>query len=187
MRPNPLSTILHRTWWVLLLRGLVAMAFGVLTFAQPAVSLMALMFTFGAFIFVDGVLGVYSAIRGRGLSRHWWVLLLWGLAGVIVGVLTVVAPGVTALVMTLYIAVWSLITGVLQIIAALRLRQEIEGEWLLVLGGVLSVLFGGFVLANPGAGMMAMLWVLALYAVLLGLLMVLLAFKIKKGVRVLDA
>jgi uncharacterized membrane protein HdeD (DUF308 family) len=132
MSPNPLSTILHRTWWVLLLRGLVAIAFGVLTWAQPAVSLAALVLTFGAFTFVDGLLGVYSAIQGRDQMRHWWVLLLWGLAGVVVGVLTVVAPGVTAL---------------------------------------------------PGAGMMAMLWVLATYAVIFGVLMVLLSFKLKKGIR----
>jgi uncharacterized membrane protein HdeD (DUF308 family) len=132
MSPNPLSTILHRTWWVLLLRGLVAIAFGVLTWAQPAVSLAALVLTFGAFTFVDGLLGVYSAIQGRDQMRHWWVLLLWGLAGVVVGVLTVVAPGVTAL---------------------------------------------------PGDGMMAMLWVLATYAVIFGVLMVLLSFKLKKGIR----
>jgi uncharacterized membrane protein HdeD (DUF308 family) len=150
MSPNPLSTILHRTWWVLLLRGLVAIAFGVLTWAQPAVSLAALVLTFGAFTFVDGLLGVYSAIQGRDQMRHWWVLLLWGLAGVVVGVLTVVAPGVTALVMTLYIGAWALVTGVL---------------------------------AQPGAGMMAMLWVLATYAVIFGVLMVLLSFKLKKGIR----
>jgi uncharacterized membrane protein HdeD (DUF308 family) len=145
MSPNPLSTILHRTWWVLLLRGLVAIAFGVLTWAQPAVSLAALVLTFGAFTFVDGLLGVYSAIQGRDQMRHWWVLLLWGLAGVVVGVLTVVAPGVTALVMTLYI--------------------------------------GACALVQPGAGMMAMLWVLATYAVIFGVLMVLLSFKLKKGIR----
>ncbi|MDR0224840.1 MAG: HdeD family acid-resistance protein [Burkholderiaceae bacterium] len=183
MRLNPLSTILHRTWWVLLLRGLVAIAFGVLTWAQPVVSLTALILTFGAFTFVDGLLGVYSAIRGRDQMRHWRVLLLWGLAGVVVGVLTAVAPGITALVMALYIGAWALVTGVLQIVAAVRLRKEIEGEWLLVLGGLLSVVFGGFVLAQPGAGMMAMLWVLAAYAVVFGVLMVLLAFKLKKGVR----
>ncbi|WP_370678916.1 HdeD family acid-resistance protein [Comamonas sp. GB3 AK4-5] len=187
MARNPLSILLHRTWWVLLLRGLVAIAFGVLTFAQPGVSLVALMLTFGVFTFVDGILGMYAAIRGRGLGGHWWVLMLWGLVGVIVGVLTVVAPAVTALVMTIYIAAWALVTGVMQIIAALRLRKEIRGEWLLVLGGAMSVLFGGFVLAQPGAGMMAMLWVLALYAVLLGLVMVLLAFKVRKGVRLLEA
>ena len=98
----------------------------------------------------------------------------------IVGVLTAINPAVTALVLTIYIGVWALITGVLQIVAALRLRKEIDGEWILVLGGLLSVLFGIFVLAQPGAGLMAMLWVLATYAVIFGVLMVILAFKIKK-------
>ncbi|MDN5539621.1 DUF308 domain-containing protein, partial [Comamonas sp.] len=89
-------------------------------------------------------------------------------------------PAITALVLTIYIGVWALMTGVLQIVAALRLRKEIQGEWVLVLGGLLSVLFGIFVLMQPGAGMMAMLWVLATYAVIFGVLMVILAFKIKK-------
>lgn len=178
-----LSVMLHRTWWVLMLRGLVAIVFGVLTWLQPAASATALILVFGAYVFVDGLLGVYAAIKSRHQSRHWWVILLWGLTGVVVGVLTAVNPAVTALVLTLYIGVWALVTGVMEIIAAIRLRQEMEGEWVLVLGGVISVLFGAFVLAQPGAGMMAMLWVLAAYAVVFGVLMVILAFKIRKGVR----
>jgi uncharacterized membrane protein HdeD (DUF308 family) len=139
MSPNPLSTILHRTWWVLLLRGLVAIAFGVLTWAQPAVSLAALVLTFGAFTFVDGLLGVYSAIQGRDQMRHWWVLLLWGLAGVVVGVLTVVAPGVTALVMTLYIGAWALVTGVLQPGAGMMAMLWVLATYAVIFG-VLMVL-----------------------------------------------
>jgi len=175
-----MSIMLHRSWWVLLLRGAAAIIFGVLTWMQPAASAAALVLVFGAYVFVDGLLGIYTAIKSRHQSRHWWVVLLWGLTGVVVGVLTVVNPAITALVLTIYIGVWALMTGVLQIVAALRLRKEIEGEWLLVLGGLLSVLFGIFVLMQPGAGMMAMLWVLATYAVIFGVLMVILAFKIKK-------
>ncbi|GGH63560.1 hypothetical protein GCM10010975_29490 [Comamonas phosphati] len=184
-----LSIMLHRTWWVLLLRGLVAIAFGVLTWLQPAASAAALVLVlvFGAYVFVDGLLGVYAAIRSRQQSRHWWVILLWGLTGVVVGVLTVVKPAITALVLTMYIGAWALITGVMQVVAAIRLRKEIEGEWVLVLGGVISVLFGCFVLAQPGAGMMAMLWVLAAYAVAFGVLMVILALKIRKGAPWLPA
>lgn len=182
-----LSIMLHRTWWVLLLRGLVAIVFGVLTWLQPAASAAALVLVFGVYVFVDGLLGVYAAINSRRQSRHWWVILLWGLTGVVVGLLTVVKPAITALVLTMYIGAWALITGVMQIIAAIRLRKEIEGEWVLVLGGLISVLLGGFVLAQPGAGMMAMLWVLALYAVAFGVLMVILAFKIRKGARWLPA
>jgi uncharacterized membrane protein HdeD (DUF308 family) len=174
-----ISLMLHRSWWVLLLRGAAAIVFGVLTWLQPAASAAALLLVFGAYVFVDGLLGSYTAIKSRHESRHWWVILLWGLTGVVVGVLTVINPAVTALVLTLYIGVWALITGVMEIIAAIRLRKEIEGEWLLVLGGVISLLFGAFVLAQPGAGMMAMLWVLATYAVVFGLLIVILAFRIR--------
>ena len=175
-----MSVMLRRSWWVLLLRGAAAIVFGVLTWMQPAASAAALVLIFGAYVFVDGVLGVYSAIKSRNESRHWWMVLLWGLTGVVFGVLTVINPAITALVLTIYIGVWALMTGVLQIVAALRLRKEIDGEWILVLGGLLSVLFGIFVLAQPGAGLMAMLWVLATYAVIFGVLMVILAFKIKK-------
>ena len=175
-----MSIMLHRTWWVLLLRGVAAIIFGVLTWMQPAASAAALVLVFGAYVFVDGLLGIYAAIKSRKESRHWWLVLLWGLTGVVVGVLTAINPAMTALVLTIYIGVWALMTGVLQIVAALRLRKEIQGEWVLVLGGLLSLLFGIFVLAQPGAGMMAMLWVLATYAVIFGVLMVILAFKIKK-------
>ena len=176
-----MSVMLRRSWWVLLLRGAAAIVFGVLTWMQPAASAAALVLIFGAYVFVDGVLGVYSAIKSRNESRHWWMVLLWGLTGVVFGVLTIINPAITALVLTIYIGVWALITGVVEIVAALRLRKEIEGEWLLVLGGLISVLFGAFVLAQPGAGMMAMLWVIATYAVIFGVLMVLLAFKVKKA------
>ena len=176
-----MSVMLRRSWWVLLLRGVAAIVFGVLTWMQPAASAAALVLIFGAYVFLDGVLGVFSAIKSRNESRHWWMVLLWGLTGVVFGVLTVINPAITALVLTIYIGVWALITGVVEIVAALRLRKEIEGEWLLVLGGLISVLFGSFVLAQPGAGMMAMLWVIATYAVIFGVLMVLLAFKVKKA------
>jgi uncharacterized membrane protein HdeD (DUF308 family) len=126
MSPNPLSTILHRTWWVLLLRGLVAIAFGVLTWAQPAVSLAALVLTFGAFTFVDGLLGVYSAIQGRDQMRHWWVLLLWGLAGVVVGVLTVVAPGAGMMAMLWVLATYAVIFGVLMVLLSFKLKKGIR-------------------------------------------------------------
>ena len=177
-----LSSMLQRSWWVLLVRGLAAIAFGVLTWMQPGVSTVALLVIFGAYVFVDGVLGVYAAIKGRQQSRHWWVILIWGLVGVLVGVMTFINPTITGLVLTIYIGVWAIITGVMQIIAALRLRKEIEGEWLLILSGLISVIFGGFVISQPLAGMMAMVWVIATYAVIFGVLMVVLAFRVKKGI-----
>ena len=109
---NKLAGILQRTWWVLLLRGIAAMAFGVLTWIQPGISLAALVLLFGAYSFMDGILGVWTAFAGRKEHEHWWVLLLGGLLGIGVGVLTFSAPGVTALALLFYIAIWAIATGV---------------------------------------------------------------------------
>jgi len=172
-----LATILSRTWWMLLLRGLIAIAFGLLIWLQPAVSLAALVLLFGAYVLADGILGVWGAVMGRKEHEDWWVLLLWGLVGVGVGILTFMAPGVTALALLFYIAAWAIATGVLQIIAAVRLRKMIRGEWWLILGGLASVIFGVLLMASPGTGALAVLWLIAAYAVVFGVLLVLLAFK----------
>ena len=174
-----LATVLSRTWWMLLLRGLAAIAFGVLAWLQPGISLAALVLLFGAYAMADGILGVWSAIAGFNGNEHWWVLLLAGLIGIAVGILTFLAPGVTALALLFYIAAWAVAKGVLEIVAAIRLRKEIEGEWLLVLGGLASVLFGMFLMARPGLGALSLTWLIAAYAILFGILLVLLAFKVR--------
>ena len=174
-----LATILSRTWWVLLLRGLIAVAFGVLTWIQPGISLAALVLLFGAYALVDGILCAWTAVAGRKEHEDWWVLLLWGLTGIGIGVLTFLAPGVTALALLFYIAVWAIATGVLQIVAAIRLRKEMQGEWLLVLSGLASVVFGILLVAQPGAGALALLWLIATFAVVFGVLLVILAFKVR--------
>jgi uncharacterized membrane protein HdeD (DUF308 family) len=176
-----MSVMFRRNWWALLLRGLAAIVFGVLTWLQPAASAAALVLVFGIYVLVDGVLAIISSFQSRQESRHWWVVLIWGLISAVVGLLMLFQPAVTALVMTIYIGVWALMTGVMEIVAAMRLRKEIQGEWLLILGGLISVLFGIFVLMQPAAGMMAMLWVLATYAVVFGVLMVILAFKVRRA------
>lgn len=177
----PLTRLLHLTWWALLLRGLLAIAFGVLTWLQPALSMAALVLSFGLFVLVDGVLAVYAAWRGRHADRHWWLVLLWGLAGVVVGVLSFVAPAVTAVVMTLYIGAWALVTGLVQLVAAVRLRREMDGEWLLIVLGLVSVVFGIYTLLQPQASLLALLGVLATYAVVLGLLLVALAWRVRQA------
>jgi uncharacterized membrane protein HdeD (DUF308 family) len=171
------ADILSRSWWVLLLRGLVAIAFGVLTWLQPGISLAALVLLFGAYSMVDGILGIWTAIAGRKDHEHWWVLLLGGLLGIGIGVMTFLVPGVTALALLFYIAIWAIATGVLEIVAAIRLRKEIEGEWLLILSGLASVLFGVLLMAQPGAGALALLWLIATFAVVFGILLLILAFK----------
>ncbi|MES2467447.1 MAG: DUF308 domain-containing protein [Verrucomicrobiota bacterium] len=180
-----LAGILRRTWWLLLLRGLMAIAFGVLSWVQPGISLAALVMLFGVYALIDGVAGVWSSLAGHKDDGHWWVLLLWGVVGVGVGTLTLSAPGITALALLFYIALWAVATGVLQIVAAVRLRKEIEGEWLLGLSGLASVAFGVVLMARPMAGAVALLWIIATYAILFGILLVVLAFKARSFGRTL--
>jgi uncharacterized membrane protein HdeD (DUF308 family) len=175
-----LVSILHRSWWMLLLRGLAAIAFGLLVWFRPGISLALLLLLFGIYTLVDGVLGIWAAIAGRRDHEHWWVLLLTGLLGVIVGVLTFVAPGVTAIALLFYIAIWAIGTGTLQIVAAVRLRREIEGEWMLILAGLVSVVFGLVLIARPGVGVLTLLWLIAVYAVLYGVLLLVLSFRVRR-------
>jgi uncharacterized membrane protein HdeD (DUF308 family) len=176
---NQLATILSRNWWVLLLRGLAAIAFGVLAWLLPGITIVTLVMVFGAYALTDGVLGVWTAITGRKEHEDWWVLLLWGLIGIGVGILTFLAPGITALALLFYIAIWAITTGVLEIVTAIRLRKEIAGEWRLILGGLVSVVFGVLLMAQPGAGALTLLWLIATYAVIFGVLLVILAFKVR--------
>ena len=175
-----LASVLSRHWWLLLLRGLVAIAFGILTWLQPGISLAALVILFGAYSLADGILASWTAIAGGKDNDYRWVLLLEGLLGIGIGVLTFAAPDITALALLFYIAIWAIATGVLEIAAAIRLRNEIKDEWLLILAGLASVVFGVILAARPGAGALALLWLIASYAVAFGVLLVILAFKTRR-------
>ena len=174
-----LADTLSRSWWMLLLRGLVAIAFGVLTFARPGITLASLVLVFGAFALADGVLGVWTALTHRHDGENRWLLLLGGLAGIGVGVLTLFEPGITAVALLFYIAIWAITTGVLEIVAAIRLRHEMQGEWMLVLAGLCSVAFGVLLMARPGDGALAVLWLIGSYALLFGILLLALSFRVR--------
>jgi uncharacterized membrane protein HdeD (DUF308 family) len=176
---DKLSSVLSDNWWKLLLRGLIAIAFGVLTFMQPGISLASLVLVFGAYTLVDGVLAIWTAIAGRNQIEHWVVLLLGGLCGVGIGILTFMVPGITAIVLEIYIAFWAMVVGVLGIVAGVRLRKEISGEWALILSGILAVAFGVFIIARPIAGALSILSILATFAILYGLLLSMVAFKVR--------
>jgi uncharacterized membrane protein HdeD (DUF308 family) len=174
-----LTELLSRYWWVLLLRGIFAILFGVLAFVWPTITLATLVLLFGAYALVDGVFALIGAIRGGG-REPWWLLVLEGLVGIGIGVLTLFAPGITALALLFYIAIWAIATGVLEVAGAISLRKEIEGEWLLILSGIASVLFGVLLVARPAAGALAVLWLIGSYAIVFGVLMIMLAFKARK-------
>ena len=165
-----------RHWWAFALRGVAAILFGVLAFVWPGMTLAVLVLLWGAYALVDGVLALISAFRTN--NDHRWGLLLEGLVGIGAGLVTFVWPGLTALVLLYIIAAWALITGVLELIAAFRLRRAIRDEWWLVLGGVASLLFGVVLLAAPAAGALALVWLIAAYAIVFGVLLVALALRL---------
>jgi len=173
-------TLLARNWWMVALRGVAAVIFGILTFVLPGVTLAVLVLLFGAYAVVEGVLNVVAAIRGREREGRWWTLLLEGLVSIAAGVVTFVWPGLTALILLYVIAAWAIVTGVLEIVAAVRLRKAITGEWWLALSGILSILFGALLIIAPVAGALAVaLWIGA-YAIFFGALLIALGFRLRR-------
>jgi len=187
-RPSPLLGLLLRelaeNWWLLLLRGIAAIAFGVLAFGWPGLTLLALTLMWGIYAIADGILALWAAIASKGgeMAPRWWLAIV-GIAGVVAGLLTFVWPGMTALILLIFIASWAIVIGVLQIWGAIRLRKEIEGEWLLGLSGVLWVAFGVIMFAQPGAGALALIWWIGSFAILAGCVYIALAFQLKKYKR----
>jgi len=176
---NRVADILSQRWTFLLLRGIAAIAFGVITWLRPGLSLATMVFFFGAYALLDGILATTTAIEGRHTQEHWWLLLLAGLVGVGVGILTFMTPGLTAMALLFYIAVWAVARGVLEIAVAIRVRKEVDGEWRLILAGIASVAFGVLLMVRPGAGALTALWLIGTYAVAFGILLVMLAFKVR--------
>lgn len=172
--------LLARYWWLVALRGLFAIAFGIMALAWPGVTLAVLVIFFGAWALVDGAFALVAALRGTAPADHRWLVALEGLAGIAIGALTLISPGITAMVLLMFIAAWSLVRGVLQIVAAIQLRKEIEGEWLLVLSGLVSIAFAAILMLQPGAGALALLLVIGGFAIAFGVLLVVLAFRLRK-------
>jgi uncharacterized membrane protein HdeD (DUF308 family) len=180
LAPPSLLHSLTDHWWLFLIRGIAAILFGILAFVWPGITLVVLVLFFGAFALVDGIASLIAAITGRGATAPRWWLAIVGLAGVAAGLLTFFWPGVTALVLLFFIAGWAIAAGVFQIIGAIQLRKEIDNEWLLILSGVLSVLFGLVLLFMPGPGILALVWLIAIDAILFGALVIGFAFRLRK-------
>jgi uncharacterized membrane protein HdeD (DUF308 family) len=170
---------LARNWWLLLLRGIAAILFGLLAFAWPGITLISLVILYGFYALIDGLFAILAAIKGGNIESRWWLILI-GILGVAAGLLTFFWPNITALVLTMFIGAWALIHGVFEIVGAIKIRKEIDNEWWLILSGALSVLFGLAILIMPGAGALALIWVIGAYAIVFGGMLVGFAFRLKR-------
>lgn len=172
-----MTTYLARNWWTLALRGLAAVIFGVLAFVWPDITFTVMVLFFGAYALWDGIFALIGAFRTQSDRR--WPLVLEGLVGVAAGLFTFFWPGAATLALLYVIGAWAVITGVFEIITAIRLREEIEGEWLMMISGLLSVVFGIAMFVWPAAGLLAVTWLIGAYALLFGILLIVLGFRLR--------
>ena len=173
-----------RCWWIFALRGLIAILFGVIALLSPGITLLGLIALFAWFALLGGAVSVFGAIRNRGNDEDWWMPLLFGLTSMGAGAVALLHPGLTALVLVLLIGANALATGVLDIAAAVRLRKSSRDAWLLGLSAIASVAFGVLVFLFPGAGALALIWMVSFYAILTGALLLGLAFRLRKPAKV---
>jgi len=172
--------LFSRDWWVVAVRGLVALLIGIVILVWPGLTARVLLILFGILFLVDGAFSVFDASQRYQRREQWWPRLLRGLFGITAGVVTFVWPSVTAVVLLYIVAIWAITTGTLEIVAAIQLRREITGEALLVAAGILSVLVGLLLLADPMRGALALAVLIGVYFVVLGILLVLLGFQMQR-------
>jgi uncharacterized membrane protein HdeD (DUF308 family) len=181
---------LGRYWWAVLLRGIIAIVFGSIALLWAEFATIALVYIFGAYAIVDGILSVANGWTNRTLNPHWWVIFIQGLAGITAGFVVIFLVDFAAFALIYLIAVWAIITGILELVTAIRLRQEIQNEWALALTGILSLILGIALIIWPAMGILAVVWAIGIFAILFGLLMIYLAFLIRRypfrGREVLD-
>jgi uncharacterized membrane protein HdeD (DUF308 family) len=171
---HPALPTMSGTWWAMVLRGIVAVIFGLAALFWPGETLFVLLVCFGVYALVDGLLAIVAAIRASGGRR--WLLLAEGALGFLAGLVVLFWPGTTALVLVYVISAWAIFTGLLKVLMAVAFRREIENGWLMILGGLLSVLFGIILGAMPGAGLVTLVWLVGIYALILGVALVVLGF-----------
>ena len=167
-------------WWLVALRGVAAILFGILAIFWPGPTLLVLVLLFGIYAIVDGVFAIVSGVRGGEAGRRDWFLVVRGIAGILAGLIALAWPEISALALLIVIAAWAIVTGVVDIMAAYRLRHEIRGEWLLALGGIASIAFGVLLVLFPGAGALAVVWLIGAYAIVAGVLWLLLAWRLRE-------
>lgn len=174
MADLPILRVVASNWWTLALRGVAAVLFAVCAFLWPGLTLGVLVILWGVFALVDGIMALVA-----GMQAHWWSIVVFGLLGTVAGVYTLFRPAITALALLFVIAIWAIARGVLEIAAAIALRKELSNEWLMILSGLVSIVFGVMVAAFPGAGALSIVWLIGVQALVVGILLLALAFRLR--------
>jgi len=174
-----LNALVSRYWWTIVLRGCVAALFGLVAFLWPGATVAGLVLLFGVYSLVDGIAGVIIGIKNFGERDRWWATLIGGIVSLGAGLVALVLPGLTAVTLLTLIGLWAIARGVMDIAAAIRLRHVIDGEWLLALGGAMSIVVGLLVVIFPGAGALALAWWIGAYAMVLGVMLIALGFRLR--------
>ena len=173
-------SLLARNWWLVEIRGVAAIAFGLLAFLWPGLTLLVLVTLFAAYMLIDGIALLVSLLRAEpATSGHRLAVALMGILGVGVGIATIVWPTITALALLYLVAFWAITLGLVQVIAAIRLRRDISGELWFVVGGLLTIVFGVFILAFPGSGLLSLVWIVGAWAIVFGITNLVLAWRLR--------
>jgi uncharacterized membrane protein HdeD (DUF308 family) len=178
-----MKRLLSSAWQTLLFRGIFAVLFAVLTFLWPAITLLSLIYLFAFYAIADGISTISGAWQHRQSEAHWGLLLFMGIVSLLAGILTLFFPGLTAIYLLFFIGFRAIFDGILSLVAAIRLRKEIQNEGLLALSGIISILFGIWVIARPGQGALALIWLISLFAFILGLILIVLALKARAWMK----
>ncbi|MBV8246116.1 MAG: HdeD family acid-resistance protein [Candidatus Eremiobacteraeota bacterium] len=169
---------LSRRWWVFLLRGIAGIVLGILAFAWPGITLLSFVIVFAAYLLVDGVFAVIAALSGEAGSR-WGLLLFEGILAIVVAILLWAYPGMSAIFFIYFFAAWAIVSGIAEIVFGVQLRDVITNEWLYVLGGIVSIIFGIWVMREPLSGGVAIVWIMGSYAIAFGIIQLILAFRVR--------
>ncbi|MGD9616553.1 MAG: HdeD family acid-resistance protein [Alphaproteobacteria bacterium] len=177
---RPMLNALADRWWLLLLRGIAAIVFGVLAFIWPGITLITLVLLYGAFALIDGIIALAAAFSGAAKPVPTWWLVVVGLLGIAAGIVVFLWTGISAIVLVMFIGAWAVAHGIFEIIGAIRLRKEIDNEWALILSGIISVLFGAILLIAPGPGALGLIWAIALYSIVFGILFIVFSLRLRR-------
>lgn len=175
-----LTIAIGKNWWVVLLHGVIGVLFGLMLFTMPLVSVLVLVYMFAFTLIFDGAISAYIGVKLKNKTSEWWIVLFGGILGVILGVISIIYPNITAIVLLMMVAIWTITTGITQILVAIKLRKEIESEIFIILSGILSVLVGLFLIARPLSGMISLVWVAGFFAIFYGILLIIASLKLKK-------